>query len=44
MFSNVVMSLVIINPVYLIISFFVPIIKALKNDNLILFCFFLLGV
>lgn len=45
MFSNV-MSLVIINSIYLIISFSVPIIKAHKMDNLILFCFFffLLGV
>lgn len=44
MFSNVVMSLVIINPVHLIISSFVPIIKTLKNDNWFLFWFFLLRV
>lgn len=44
MFSNAVMSFVIINPVHLIISSFVPIIKALKKDNLFLFWFFLLGV
>lgn len=31
------MSLVIINPVHLIILFFVPVIRTLKNDDLILF-------
>lgn len=31
------MNLVIINPIHLVISFFVSVIKALKNNDLILF-------
>lgn len=40
----VMMDLVIINPVHLITPFFIPMIRALKNDDLILFLSFHLGI
>lgn len=40
----VMMNVVIINPVHLITPLYIPVIRALKNDDMILFSSFHLGI